>query len=198
MNEQIFKAAFIILFLGYILIRAPFTKIYKQQQQIRSLTTTTERVLLSLLGVGLLGLPLLWVVTPVLDRFNLEFWAWLRIIGILIAIASLFYFYAIHKALGANWSPTLEIRKGHELIKTGPYRTIRHPMYAQIWLWTIAQALIVSNIVAGFSGILIWAILYFSRIRGEEDMMIQNFGSEYMDYVQRTGRVFPKMKRKGK
>jgi protein-S-isoprenylcysteine O-methyltransferase Ste14 len=105
----------------------------------------------------------------------------------------LFYFWWIHKTLGVNWSPTLEIRKGHQLIKAGPYKRIRHPMYSQIWLWTIAQFLIISNIFAGLSGILAWTILYFIRVPSEEKMMIEIFGDEYIEYMKQTGRVFPKL-----
>ena len=45
-----------------------------------------------------------------------------------------------HADLGLNWSITLEMRKGHELIVHGVYRRIRHPMYAAIFLFAVAQA----------------------------------------------------------
>lgn len=67
-------------------------------------------------------------------------------------------------------------------------------MYAQIWLWTIAQFLILSNSVAGLSGIIAWAILYFIRVPKEEEMMIENFGDEYVQYRKQTGSVFPKVR----
>ncbi|MFZ1513765.1 MAG: protein-S-isoprenylcysteine O-methyltransferase [Saprospiraceae bacterium] len=193
MNETVFKIAFIVLFIIYVIIRAPFVKTYKQEEKIKTLHSVKEIILLFLMSVGLLLIPLLWVFTPFLNSFKMEFPVLLRIVGIAISVVSLFYFRSIHKTLGANWSPTLELRKDHQLIKTGPYKTIRHPMYAQIWLWTIAQVLIVSNLFAGFSGIIIWGILYLIRVPCEEKMMTENFGDEYIDYMRLTGRVIPKL-----
>ncbi len=188
-----FKITFAILWFIYILIRVQFDKKYKQVEKIKAVNSTTERLLIFLLLVGLILIPLFWSFTPFMDSFNIGLPIWLRLLGVAISILSLFYFWWIHKTLGANWSPTLEIRKGHELIKIGPYKRIRHPMYTQIWLWAIAQTLIISNLIAGFSGIATWAILYFIRIPKEEKMMVENFGNEYIKYMKQTGRLLPKI-----
>lgn len=192
MSETVFKIIFFSLSIIYILIRVPFAKVYKQEEKIKTINSSKEKFLLLLMAFGLLLIPLLWVFTSFLDKFKIEFPIGLRVAGIVISVISLFYFRWIHKALGANWSPTLEIRKGNQLIKTGPYKSIRHPMYTQIWLWTIAQIFIVSNLFAGFSGIIVWAILYFMRVLKEEEMMMENFGDEYVEYLNQTWRVFPK------
>lgn len=191
MSEISFKIAFVVLWIIYILIRTPFEKKYKSGKKIKTIHSTKDKCLLFLLFLGLLLIPLLWLFTPFLDSFDILLPVWARLPGIVISILSLFYFNRIHKTLGASWSPTLEIRKGHQLIKTGPYKRIRHPIYAQIWLWTIAQFLIISNIFAGISGILAWTILYFIRVPKEEKMMIENFGDEYIQYMKQTGRIFP-------
>lgn len=190
-TEIIFKIAFAIVWVVYIAIRAPFESRHKQIEKIKSSDTPGGKFLLLLLAFGLMIIPLVWLFTGFLDHFNASFPEWLRGIGIAIAIASLVYFRNIHKALGTNWSPTLEITKNHELIKTGPYKKIRHPMYTQIWIWTIAQALIISNLVAGFSGIIAWGIVYFIRIPKEEKMMVEHFGKEYLGYMKQTGRILP-------
>lgn len=195
MSEIIFKIAFVVLWIIYILVRAPFQNRYKRVEKIKTIHSTKEKFLLFLLSLGLLFIPIVWVFTPFLDSFYIELPVWVRLLGIVIAILSLFYFNRIHKTLGANWSPALEIRKGHQLIKSGPYKRIRHPMYAQIWLWTIAQFLMVSNIFAGLSGIVAWAILYFIRVPKEEEMMIENFGDEYIQYMEQTRRVLPRFYR---
>jgi protein-S-isoprenylcysteine O-methyltransferase Ste14 len=66
-------------------------------------------------------------------------------------------------------------------------------MYSQIWLWVIAQFLIVSNWIVGIIGIVTWAILYFIRVPKEEALMIKEFGDKYKDYMKETGRIFPKL-----
>jgi protein-S-isoprenylcysteine O-methyltransferase Ste14 len=193
MNEAIFKVIFVVLWVMYIMIRAPFDSQYKQVEKTKAIHSAKEKFLLVCMSLGLLIIPLIWIFTPFLNNYKMEFPAWLRIVGMVISVVSLFYFRWIHKTLGANWSPTLEIRKGHQLIKTGPYKTIRHPMYTQICLWTIAQVLVVSNLFAGFFGIIVWAILYFIRVPAEEKMMIENFGNEYLEYRKQTGSVLPKL-----
>lgn len=193
MSETFFKIIFVALWVTYILIRAPFDTKYKQKEKIKTIHSLKDKFSLFLMSLGLLFIPLVWAFTPFLNDFKIEFPLWLRWLGVAISIGSLFYFRWIHKTLGANWSPKLEIRKGHQLVKTGPYKAIRHPMYAQIWLWTIAQVLIVSNLAAGFSGLIAWTIFYFIRVPDEEKMMIENFGDEYIEYMKQTGRVCPKI-----
>lgn len=193
MNEQIFKISFIVLWIAYIIIRAPFDTKHKQVEKLKVTKPVIEKLLIMSLGIGLMIIPLIWMFTPFLDAFNMGFPHWLRFSGILLAILSLFYFWQIHKALGTNWSPTLEIKKQHQLVKEGPYKRIRHPMYTQIWIWTIAQVFIVSNVYAGFSGIIVWTIVYFIRVSNEEKMMLEHFGEVYRAYMKQTGRVFPRI-----
>jgi protein-S-isoprenylcysteine O-methyltransferase Ste14 len=192
--EQVyFKISYALLWLIYIFIRARFEKNYKQTVKIISIDAKKEKFLLLLSLLGLLLLPAVWIFTPFLDMLNLGIPLVFRISGIIVSALSLIYFWKIHAALGSNWSPVLEIRKGHELVTTGPYKNIRHPMYAQIWIWAAAQILIISNLAAGFSGIILWAVIYFKRVQKEERMMAEIFGSEYNDYMKKTGRILPRI-----
>lgn len=114
--------------------------------------------------------------------------AWL---GSFFAIAALGVFHLTHRALGRNWSISLDVRENHELVTEGIYRRVRHPMYSAFWLWAIAQALLLPNWIAGFAGLAGFGILFFGRVAREERMMLQTFGDSYRDYMARTGRVFP-------
>ena len=193
MDETYFKIIFGILWIIYILIRVPFDKRYKITKKLSSVSFKGDKFMFILLAAGLVIAPLMWMIIPGFSRFELHFPLWVRLAGVVISIFSLFYFRYIHKTLGANWSPALEIMKDHHLVKTGPYKSVRHPMYMQIWIWTVAQLLIISNMVTGFAGIIAWAIFYFMRISKEEKMMIEHFGNEYIDYMHETGRIFPKI-----
>ena len=96
--------------------------------------------------------------------------------------------------MGQNWSQSLELRKGHHLSMHGMYRSIRHPMYAAIWLWCFAQALLLDNWLAGLWALLAFAVMYFVRTPREEQMMYPFFGQEYQDYARKTRRLFPRLK----
>ena len=110
-------------------------------------------------------------------------------------IGGLWLFWRSHADLGLNWSPTLETRKGHEIISHGVYRRIRHPMYSAIWLFSIAQGLLLNNWLAGWAVVLAFAVMYFLRTPKEEEMMIDHFGNAYKEYMAETGRLFPRIRR---
>ena len=66
-------------------------------------------------------------------------------------------------------------------------------MYASEWLWGIAQALLLQNWVAGWAGLALFTPLYVLRVPREERMMLDQFGEEYRAYMDRTGRVVPRI-----
>jgi protein-S-isoprenylcysteine O-methyltransferase Ste14 len=107
--------------------------------------------------------------------------------------ASLALFYRSHADLGLNWSATLELRKGHELVQHGVYRSMRHPMYASILLWDVAQGLLLRNWLAGWCAFVTFALLYVVRAPREERMMCDAFGEDYRNYMRRSGRLFPRI-----
>lgn len=193
MNELYYKIIFGILFLIFMLIRIPYGKKWKKTKKVKSVSKKREKFLVFIVSIGMMIAPLIWVFSKLFEGFNIGLPDWARYLGIVIAIFSLWFFYAVHKTLGKNWSPVLEIRKNHKLIKEGPYKRIRHPMYTQIWLWVIAQFLISSNWVVGLFGIVTWSILYFIRVPKEEEMMEEEFGEEYRRYKKETGRIFPRL-----
>ena len=64
-------------------------------------------------------------------------------------------------------------------------------MYASFWLWALAQALLLPNAVAAFSGLVAVAILFFARIDYEERMLAEAFGDDYRIYMRETKRIIP-------
>ena len=89
------------------------------------------------------------------------------------------------------WSVSLDLREDHKLVTTGIYEKVRHPMYSAFWLWAVAQPFLLSNWIAGFSGIVGFGTLYLLRLGQEERMMEGEFGQEYRDYCKRTKRIIP-------
>lgn len=192
MSDNTFKLIFACLWIIYILIRRPHVNAYNHSRNKRGKTTASELVVFVSLTLGMLILPLIWVMVPS-NLYDLNLPVWLRLLGVVLAIFSLLYFYKIHQCLGQNWSPTLEINPTHKLITKGPYKRIRHPMYLQILLWVIAQALIISNLWASFSGLISWIVLFLIRVPKEEQMLIAHFGQEYKEYMKETNAIIPKM-----
>jgi protein-S-isoprenylcysteine O-methyltransferase Ste14 len=174
-------------------VRVVYTARYRKIAHAKELSTGLDALLTALPGLGMFVVPLIYGLTPWLDfaDYHLPFWAgW---IGVAIFALAVWLLYRSHADLARNWSPRLEILEDHELVTDGVFRHIRHPMYAAHLLWGIAQVFLLQNWIAGFSMLVTWLPGYFYRTRLEERMMIDQFGDEYRSYMERTGRVFPRL-----
>jgi protein-S-isoprenylcysteine O-methyltransferase Ste14 len=138
-------------------------------------------------------IPLCYIISPWLNFANYYLPFWTTGFGLILFIISLLLFWKSHVDLNKNWHISLEIKKDHILITDGVYKKIRHPMYSSFALWSIAQCLLLQNFIAGFSTLVIDGIMYFIRVPKEEQMMLDQFGDEYREYMKRTGRLFPKI-----
>jgi protein-S-isoprenylcysteine O-methyltransferase Ste14 len=64
-------------------------------------------------------------------------------------------------------------------------------MYTSFMLMGLGQAFLLPNWVAGISGLIGFAVLFLLRVDKEERMMLENLGSQYRAYMERTKRIFP-------
>ncbi|MCU0535217.1 MAG: protein-S-isoprenylcysteine O-methyltransferase [Hydrococcus sp. Prado102] len=188
MSTLTLKVLFTIGFLSSFVIRIPHQRENRNNKIARDRKTTQEMILLLLVFIGMVMLPWLYVVSPVLNFADYSLPIWANCLGVITFALALWLFWRSHYDLGKNWSPTLEIRENHTLISKGVYQTIRHPMYASVWLWCVAQALLLPNWIAGLAGIASFGIMYLLRIGNEEQMMLEQFGDEYKMYMQRSRR----------
>lgn len=193
MFNSIFKIIYFVLFVVTFVIRKIFTAQNSKQKFIVDRKSPGDILLLTLDGVGMI-LPLVYVFSSWLDFANYDMPDWLGWIGVVLFMDAILLLYFSHADLGKNWSPTLGIQKDHSLVTHGIYKSIRHPMYAAHLLWAIAQIFILHNWIAGFSFIVAMIPHYLLRVGREEQMMIDQFGEEYEDYIKKTGRIFPRLR----
>lgn len=143
-------------------------------------------------GIGMI-LPLIYVFSTWLDFADYAMPEWVGWIGVVLFMGAILMLYFSHANLGSNWSPVLGIKEKHTLITHGIYKYFRHPMYAAHLLWAIAQILMLHNWIAGFSFIVVMGPHYLLRVKKEEQMMIDQFGDKYREYMKSTGRILPKI-----
>ena len=186
-----FKTIYFIGFITLLIIRIYYRVRNRDVKIVESYVSTLERILFFLDAVGVIVIPLLYIFTSWLEFAEYQLPSWLGWIGALILAFAILLLWRSHADLGRNWSQSLELRKGHELIDHGVYKYIRHPMYAAIWLYCIAQILLLHNVIAGWSALVSFGLLYFLRVPREENMMLDQFGEEYQAYMRKTGRVIP-------
>jgi protein-S-isoprenylcysteine O-methyltransferase Ste14 len=153
--------------------------------------TPIERFSMAASTTGLGIIPAIWVFTGFPSALDHTMHPVLLLIGLVLFGVSLRLFRVTHKALGAMWSHSLDLRENHRLVSTGIYKRLRHPMYSAFWLWALAQPFLLANWIAGLAGIIGFGTLYFLRVGQEERMMEERFGEEYRAYRNRTHRIIP-------
>lgn len=199
--KAVLKASYSLGLLAEVAIRTPHDRRRRRTRVDVDHVDGLERSLVGLVFVGMLFVPAVYALTPWLDGadYRLSAGAGRRAGGIgaaLMAVA-VWLFWRSHADLGRNWSPSLQLREKHALVTGGVYRRVRHPMYASQWLWSIAQALLLQNWVAGWAGAALFLPLYVLRVPREERMMLERFGEAYRDYMSGTGRIVPRPGRRG-
>jgi protein-S-isoprenylcysteine O-methyltransferase Ste14 len=94
------------------------------------------------------------------------------------------------RVLGGNWSASVTLKEGHEIIATGPYRMIRHPIYTGL-----LAAILGTAVARGeWRGVLAFALSFaalWRKLRLEEHWLGEAFGERYADYRRRTWALLP-------
>ncbi|MDE1944386.1 MAG: isoprenylcysteine carboxylmethyltransferase family protein [Patescibacteria group bacterium] len=114
---------------------------------------------------------------------------WLGWAGAACAVAGVGVAIWARLHLGRNWSSRPTMKQGHELVTTGPYRFVRHPIYTGVLLAALG-AFCLGNLFSVGVAIVI-AILFLLRIPKEEAIMRGLFPEAYPAYQARTKRLIP-------
>lgn len=191
MNPWFGEALFLVGIASTIIIRAPHGGRSSKVAVVESRRGPLEIALLALMWITGVILPLVAIFTPFLSFADYPLHPGAFAMGTVVLCLGIWLFYRSHADLGRNWSISLEIREDHQLVRSGVYRLIRHPMYTAIFLTALAQALLLSNWLAGPSCFLAFLVMFALRIGREETMMLNKFGEAYGDYMNRTKRLIP-------
>lgn len=92
--------------------------------------------------------------------------------------------------LGRNWSASVTLKKNHELIRRGPYRFVRHPIYAGTLLAILGTGLAfghIQGVLAFFVALVTWK----RKTRTEEQFMVEQFGRQYEEYRREVKSLIP-------
>jgi protein-S-isoprenylcysteine O-methyltransferase Ste14 len=114
------------------------------------------------------------------------------VIGVTLTTAGVAFAIWARWHLGANWSAIVSIREQHELIRTGPYRRVRHPIYTGMLLAMAGTALVLGEL----RGLLAFAITLFAfywKARKEEAWLTREFGESFEAHAKQTGMFLPKI-----
>jgi len=100
------------------------------------------------------------------------------------------------RELGKQWSLTARVLDGHELVQTGPFAQVRHPIYSALLGLLLATGLALSTaLLTGLAAAIYLAGTYWRALR-EEALLRAHFGAAYDDYARRVPRLFPRLRKK--
>ncbi len=189
--ELVGKVIFVVGLIAFVAIRVPHDRQRKLVRVDDARRGVLEVALMAGVAAGCFVVPLLFVLTPLFAFADSAIDVFRVVSGSLALVLALWLFRRAHVDLGANWSPTLELREQHQLVNHGVYRVVRHPMYSSFVVYGLAQALLLANWVGGPAFLVAFGVMFVFRIGAEERMMRERFGQAYDDYAAGTKRLIP-------
>lgn len=162
----------------------------KKTQQRENVASRLSYAVITALGFALM----FWVNVGVgaLDVRWLPQFDAPEIAGIAIIIAGLAFAVWARLHLKSNWSGVVTVKQDHQLIRSGPYRWVRHPIYSGMIL-AMAGTAVENGRLRGILGVLLVFIGFWIKSRKEEQFMRQTFGEQYEVYCQSTGALIPRL-----
>jgi protein-S-isoprenylcysteine O-methyltransferase Ste14 len=115
---------------------------------------------------------------------------WPRDVGAALTIGGLLFATWGRRHLGQYWSGIITLKEGHRLIRTGPYRFVRHPLYTGFLTAVLGTALVArtGDALIGFAIVL---VAYLIKIRREESLLTREFGDEYARFRREVPMLVP-------
>jgi protein-S-isoprenylcysteine O-methyltransferase Ste14 len=110
-------------------------------------------------------------------------------LGVILCAAGIAFLIWARQHLGRNWSQIVAIKEGHELVTSGPYRYVRHPMYTGGLVACIGSAIVARG--PWIFLLVILGALFLWRVGAEDRLMAQQFPNEYPAYKKRTKALIP-------
>ena len=199
-NGVTFRIAFFVLIVSMLVVRIAFNlRVRKQGERVMPDREAIQREGIGLFAARfvlfflLIAILVLYAIDhPWMQAINFILSAWLRWIGFAVGIMSIGLLIWTELELGRQFSPQLKLRQDHQLITSGPYARIRHPLYTAVYAFGLSLALVSANwfFVAFF---LVSMVGLGARVPKEEQMLVEQFGEEYRLYMERTRRYWPKV-----
>ena len=115
----------------------------------------------------------------------------LAVLTVAIAIASVWLVNAAARRLGKQWALAARLVEGHTLIQDGPYRYVRNPIYTGMFGMLLATGLAAGRWMPLLVAIVLFAAGTYIRIRSEERLLRQAFGSEFEEYARNVPALIP-------
>jgi protein-S-isoprenylcysteine O-methyltransferase Ste14 len=118
---------------------------------------------------------------------------WVRWLGAATGLACVPLIYWVFSTIGESISETVLTKAEHRLVTGGPYRWVRHPLYAVASLMFLSLALLAANWFILLFALLSLTMIALVVVPAEENNLVAQFGDEYRAYQRRTGALLPRL-----
>jgi protein-S-isoprenylcysteine O-methyltransferase Ste14 len=143
-------------------------------------------VLIFLFATGLGILPIYPLNVLLIPHAN-----FLVLLSVVMVLAGLIIAILARRTLAQNWSgAVLAFKKDHELIITGLYAYMRHPIYSGVLLMFLGTTLLAGSPGALF-GFLVILSVFCLRMQWEEQLLTRHFPQQYPEYKKRVKALIP-------
>jgi protein-S-isoprenylcysteine O-methyltransferase Ste14 len=115
---------------------------------------------------------------------------WIQLTGAAICGYGLFFTIWARRTLAGNWSSDVTFKRGHELVRTGPYRIVRHPIYTGLLLMSLGTAIVLGKLHCWVS-IPITALGFWIKLSQEEKLLLRHFPEQYPEYRKQVKALLP-------
>lgn len=170
------------------LIMALKTKPAQQRESISSRLSYTVFVFAAFYLVVGKNITQPWLRIHLFQTTPLSDW-----LGVALTAAGIGFAVWARLYLGGNWSGAVTVKVDHELVRTGPYRFVRHPIYTGLIVALLGTALQRAQ-VRGLIAIGLLYVGFKMKSKIEEQAMIRTFGAQYDEYSRTTGAIVPKLR----
>jgi protein-S-isoprenylcysteine O-methyltransferase Ste14 len=151
-----------------------------------------KRIFLYLLLAGIQIIPFIYLLSVDFGSTDYHLWEWLGFPVLMIYLFCIWLFVKSLADLGRWWTPGQELKEDLELVKSGAYRYVRHPMYLALLGIAVCQLFMIQNWIAGPMAALFVVPFVIYQIQREERLLVKYFGDDYRNYQQKTGMLWPK------
>ncbi len=194
-NEHIFRIIFTVIFCFVFAISAYYRR--RARMQLPQIARKQEGGLLklgrALLAVPLYGAMIVYMIHPAWMQWaQIRLPVGLRWLAVAVGLAVLPLLRWLFHHLGKNISETVLTKERQELVVSGPYRWIRHPLYMAAIVGLSALSLIAANAFMAVMVALAAALLPV-LVAQEEKHLQEKFGERYRAYMRQTGRFLPRL-----
>ena len=165
-----------LAWLAYWIIAARNVKPTRRRESPVSRLMTIVLTALAAVLLAFRGQKLTWLHARFLPQTLIGYW-----LGLLMVVLGLAFAVWARAHLGRNWSGTVTVKEDHELIRTGPYGIVRHPIYTGLLFAILGSAVAFGE----WRGLLAFGFLtlaFVFKLRREERFMSESFPNDYARY----------------